>query len=110
MPRKTPSTKLFLWDEIHVSLHGPSGIRNNIVARRNVEKWMNSFRHVIRECMKDRPRHASGKDGIVNTALQNSPRMPTPFRTLAPRFRPGSCPCERRNGPCSRYRKCSASP
>jgi hypothetical protein len=51
MPRKTPS--LVLWDELHISLYGPSDIRNNSVARRGVEKLMTSFRHVIRECMKD---------------------------------------------------------
>jgi hypothetical protein len=53
MPRKTPSTKMILWDELHVSLYGPSDIRNDCAARGNVEKLMNSFGHVVGECMKD---------------------------------------------------------
>ena len=59
MPRKIPSTKLILWDETHVSLYGPSDIRNNNVARGSVEKLMNSFRHVVRKCMKDREQQLS---------------------------------------------------
>ncbi|HVN82236.1 MAG TPA: hypothetical protein VMW38_24845 [Terriglobia bacterium] len=53
MPRTTPSTKLVLWDELHISLYGPSDIRNDSVARRGVEKLMASFGHVIRKCMRD---------------------------------------------------------
>jgi hypothetical protein len=54
MPRKTPSTKLVLWDELHVSLYGPSNIRNNSVARRSVENLMGGFGQAVKECMKDR--------------------------------------------------------
>ena len=54
MPRKIPSRKLILWDELHVSLYGPTDIRNDSVARRCVGKLMTSIGHVIGECMKDR--------------------------------------------------------
>ena len=54
MSRKPPPAKLVLWDELHVSLYGPSNMRNNGVARRGVEKLMARFRHVVRRCMKDR--------------------------------------------------------
>src|SRR5208337_3218909 len=37
IPRKPPSMKLILWDELHVSIYGPSDIRNNSVARECVE-------------------------------------------------------------------------
>ncbi len=58
MPRKTPP-KLILWDELHVSLYGPSDILNNSVARGCVEKLMNSFCHVVRRTMKDRAQQSS---------------------------------------------------
>ena len=53
MPRKPPPAKLILWDELHVSLYGPSDIRNNSVARGCVQDLLNSFRHVVRTRMKD---------------------------------------------------------
>jgi hypothetical protein len=59
MPKKIPPAKLVLWDELHVSLYGPSDIRNNSVARRGVKKLMTSFRRVITECMKDRTQQSS---------------------------------------------------
>jgi len=59
MQRNIPSTKLVLWDELHVSLYGPSDIGNNSVVRRRVEALMISFRHVVRNCMKDGARQSS---------------------------------------------------
>jgi len=51
MPRKTPP--LVLWDELHVSLYGPSDIRNNRTIRRRVNNLIDSFGGVIRKCMRD---------------------------------------------------------
>ncbi len=59
MPRKPLPETLILWDELHISLYGPSDIRNNSVARRCVEDLMNGFRHVVRQCMKDRTQQSS---------------------------------------------------
>ena len=56
MPSKTPSTKLILWDELHVSLYGPADIQNDRAVRGCVQDLMNSFGEVIRNCMKDRAR------------------------------------------------------
>jgi hypothetical protein len=56
MPRKTPSTKLILWDELHVSLYGPSDIQNERGVRGSVRDLMISFGAVVRKCMKDRAR------------------------------------------------------
>jgi hypothetical protein len=56
MPTKPPSTKLILWDELHVSLYGPSEIPNNRVVRGCVRDLMKSFGEVLRKCMKDRAR------------------------------------------------------
>ena len=56
MPRKTPSTKLILWDELHVSLYAPFDIQNDKAVRRHVRDLMNSFGEVVRKCMKDRAR------------------------------------------------------
>ena len=56
MPRKTPSTKLILWDELHVSLYAPSDIQNDRVVRSHARDLMNSFGEVVRKCMKDRAR------------------------------------------------------
>ena len=77
MPRNTPP-KLFLWDELHVSLYGPSDILNNSVARGCVEKLMNSFRHVVRRRMKDSrtavlsPEALSAQGAIVKWSLRPS--------------------------------------
>jgi len=51
MSRKPPP--LVLWDELHVSIYGPSDIRNDSVARGRVQDLMNSFRHGVRKCMKE---------------------------------------------------------
>jgi hypothetical protein len=56
MPRKTPSKKLILWDDLHVSLYGPSDIQNDRAVRGCVRDLMSSFGEVIRKCMKDRAR------------------------------------------------------
>jgi hypothetical protein len=59
MPRKPPSTTLILWDELHVSLYGPSDMRNDRAIQRSVRDLMNSFGEVVRECMRDRARQFS---------------------------------------------------
>ena len=56
MPRKTPSTKLILWDELHLSLYGPADIRNDRGVRGCVRDLMKSFGEMVRKCMKDRAR------------------------------------------------------
>jgi len=56
MPRKTASTKLILWDELHVSLYGPSDIRNDTGVRGCVRDLMINFGEIVRKCMKDRAR------------------------------------------------------
>jgi hypothetical protein len=56
MPRKPPSTKLILWDELHVILYGPSDTPNDRGVRGYVQDLMNSFGEVVRQCTKDRAR------------------------------------------------------
>ena len=56
MPRKTPSTKLILWDDLHVSLYGPSDIHDDRAVRRHVRDLLDSFGEVVRKCMKDHGR------------------------------------------------------
>ena len=56
MPTKTPSTKLILWDDLHVSLYGPADIQNDRTVRRHARDLMNSFAEIVRKCMKDRAR------------------------------------------------------
>ena len=56
MPRKTPSTKLILWDDLHVSLYGPSDLQNEKAVRRRVRDLIKSFGEIVRKCMKDRAR------------------------------------------------------
>lgn len=56
MPRKTPTANLVFWDELHVSLYGPSNVENYRMTRRHVEALLNSFGKVIRECMKGQVR------------------------------------------------------
>ena len=59
MPRKTPSTKLILWDDLHVSVYGPYDIHDDRAVRRRVRDLMNSFGKVIRQCMRDHAREFS---------------------------------------------------
>jgi hypothetical protein len=57
MPRKTPSRKLILWDDLHVGLYGPPpDIPNDRAVRRCVLDLMSSFGGVVIKCMKDRAR------------------------------------------------------
>ena len=62
MPRKTLSTKLILWDELHLSLYGPSDIQNDRAVRRHVRDLMKNFGEIVRKCMKDR----AGQIPILN--------------------------------------------
>ena len=56
MPRNTPSTKLILWDELHVSLYGPSDIQHDRAVRSSVRDLMINFGEIVRKCMKERAR------------------------------------------------------
>ena len=62
MPRKTPPTKLILWDELHVSLYGPGDIHVDRAVRRHVRDLLDSFGEVVRQCMKDLAR----QDPVLN--------------------------------------------
>jgi hypothetical protein len=55
-----PPAKLMFWDDLHVSIYGPSDVQNYRVARRRVEALMSNFCKVIRECMKDQAREFPG--------------------------------------------------
>jgi len=56
MPRKTPSKRLILWDGLHVSLYGPSDIRNARAVRGSVRDLLKGFGEVVTKCTKDRAR------------------------------------------------------